>query len=290
MNLQLLLAAAITPVLVLIYYIRKKDRLQPEPAKELIKAFGFGVLSVFLSLFISIPFGIIGLYSNNVTNIFDAFRISFFGAAIPEEAAKLFCLWIFLRKNKYFDEKMDGIVYAVCVSMGFAALENIMYLLSNNNWLTVGVMRAIFSIPGHFGFGILMGYYYSLANFYPKSNNRRKYMALTFLAPVLAHCIFNTFLFTTSSTSNIILSILLVVFFILFCRTLWKDNKKRIEEHIQRDIKTMEEMELLEEIKMAQEEIKSREELSEETTVKNDNVTTTEDTTSYNSSNYTKKY
>lgn len=60
--------------------------------------------------------------------MFYAIRLSFFGAAILEESAKLFMLWLLLRKNKYFGERVDGIVYAVCVSLGFAALENVMYL------------------------------------------------------------------------------------------------------------------------------------------------------------------
>ena len=87
----------------------------------------------------------------------DSVNIAFFGAAIPEEIAKLFILWLVLRNNKFFDEKMDGIVYAVCVSLGFAALENIMYLfLHSESFITVGISRAFFAVPGHFCFGILI--------------------------------------------------------------------------------------------------------------------------------------
>ena len=119
-----LFITALLPVLVLILYINRKDKMSPEPVGQLIRAFLLGLLSAPLSFVISVPSEMIGLYSEVVATVGDALRISFFGAAIPEEAAKLFILWIVVRNNKYFDEKMDGIVYAVCVSMGFAALEN----------------------------------------------------------------------------------------------------------------------------------------------------------------------
>ena len=122
---------------------------------QMVKAFLFGVLSVPLSLCISIPFGAMGLYPAEITSAMGGIRTAFCGAAIPEEIAKFAMLWLLLRKNKYFDEKMDGIVYAVCVSLGFAALENVMYLFSNvEAFMSVGIARAIFAIPGHFCFGI----------------------------------------------------------------------------------------------------------------------------------------
>ena len=152
---------ALIPVLLLIIYINRKDKMSPEPVGQLIRAFLLGLLSAPLSFVISVPSEMIGLYSEVVATVGDALRISFFGAAIPEEAAKLFILWIVVRNNKYFDEKMDGIVYAVCVSMGFAALENVLYLVSNvEDYMSVGISRAFTAIPGHFCFGIMMGYYY----------------------------------------------------------------------------------------------------------------------------------
>lgn len=79
----------------------------------------------------SIPLGLIGVFHTEVTSILGSVSTAFFGAAIPEEIAKFFMLWLLLRKNPYFDEKMDGIVYAVCVSLGFEALENIFHTIHN---------------------------------------------------------------------------------------------------------------------------------------------------------------
>lgn len=78
-----------------------------------------------------IPLGLIGVFHTEVTSILGSVSTAFFGAAIPEEIAKFFMLWLLLRKIRYFDEKMDGIVYAVCVSLGFEALENIFHTIHN---------------------------------------------------------------------------------------------------------------------------------------------------------------
>ena len=175
METLIILLTALLLIAILVYYIYNKDKKTPEPTIQLVKAFLFGVLSVPLSLCISIPLGLIGVYLAETTSILGSVSAAFFGAAIPEEIAKFIMLWLLLRKNPYFDEKMDGIVYAVCVSLGFAALENIMYLFSDEEaYLSVGIARAIFAVPGHFCFGILMGYYYSLAKFYPKTPKKNK--------------------------------------------------------------------------------------------------------------------
>ena len=237
MDTNIIIFTALLPVAILLYHIYRKDKNSPEPTKELIKAFLLGILSIPLSFCISIPFGVIGLYNNEVTNIFDSIRLSFFGAAIPEEVAKFFILWMVLRKNPYFDEKMDGIVYAVCVSLGFAAVENIMYLFSNaERFLTVGVTRSIFSVPGHFCFGILMGYYYSLAKFYPLSPKRNK--ALILIAPILGHGIYDSILYSISVTT--IISAILMIVFLVFCIIMWRYASKRIQEHLQRDVYSQE--------------------------------------------------
>lgn len=233
MNGVFVLIAAVLPVAVLIFYIYRKDRLCPEPAGQLLKAFFFGVLSAPLSFCISVPFGYLGLYPEEPLSILGAVSASFFGAAIPEELAKLFMLWLLLRKNRYFDEKMDGIVYAVCVSLGFAALENILYLVSNyDDYIAVGISRALFSIPGHFAFGVLMGYYYSMVRFYPASPRMNRVMLV--LAPILAHGIFDSILFAIDVAPAV--TGLLVIVFLFFCHRMWKYASKRINEHLLRDM------------------------------------------------------
>lgn len=228
----IILLTALLPIAILVFYIYHKDKKSPEPTGQLIKAFLFGILSVPVSFCMSIPLGIIGLYPVEATSILGSISTAFFGAAIPEEIAKFFMLWLLLRKNPNFDEKMDGIVYAVCVSLGFAALENIMYLFSNaETYLSVGIARALFAVPGHYCFGILMGYYYSLAKFYPKAPKKNKVLIL--LAPILVHGLYDSILFIINVTPAI--SGVLMIVFLLFCHKMWKYGSKSIKEHIERD-------------------------------------------------------
>ena len=229
----IVLLAALLPVGILIFYINHKDSLSPEPTRELVKVFIMGMLSVPLSFCISVPLNLLGLYSQEPTGVLGSIALSFFGAAIPEELAKLFILWLVLRNNWCFDEKMDGIVYAVCVSLGFAAVENIMYLFSNyENFLAVGIVRALFAVPGHFCFGVLMGYYYSLAKFYPKGPKKNK--TLVVIVPIVVHGIYDSILFISDVTPAI--SGILTVVFLFFCHKMWKYGSKSINEHLQRDL------------------------------------------------------
>ncbi len=222
---------ALLPVAIWAFYIYKKDSLAPEPLNQLWDAFRYGVGACFIAILGALLFGAIGLYTDSPTTIWGAIRLSFFGAAIPEECAKLFMLWLLLRKKNYVDEWMDGIVYAVFISLGFAALENIMYIIDDEEWLRVGITRALFSIPGHFGFGILMGYYYSLAKL--SMHNVRRNRVLMLAAPILAHGAYDSILF--SIQVNPVLGLALFFLFLYICRKLWKYGKRKVNEHLERD-------------------------------------------------------
>ena len=224
------IALAVLPALILIYYTFIQDKMQREPVKMIVKGFFFGCLSAILSFAISIPSMHLGLFpdSDSASSLLDAFRISFFGAAIPEETAKLLCLWLFLRKNPYFDERMDGIVYAVCVGMGFAAFENIGYLFESSDWVATGIGRSLTAIPGHFGFAVLMGYYYSLHHFdaYKAPHAGLK----MWLYPVLAHGAYDTIAFTADVNDELAGIITIVI--LLFCFWMIKWARKSMKKHL----------------------------------------------------------
>ncbi len=226
------LIAALAPVVVLIYYIYRKDQFEKEPVKELLKAFGLGVVSTIVSLCISTPLGNLGFFPSEPYNLWGAICVSFFGAAIPEEIAKFLMLWLLVRKNKFFDEHMDGIVYAACVSLGFAGLENVLYLFSSPDWVSTGIVRALFSVPGHFFFGILMGYYYSLVRFDPLTPSINNFWVLG--APILAHGLFDTILFASGVVPESI-SVILMIAFVFFCNSLRKQASRRIRQHLIQD-------------------------------------------------------
>lgn len=188
MNTLIILTAALFPAILLWLYIWKKDA-QPEPTFWLVKAVMWGVV-------ICIPVAILEfgiqslLFSEDgepsplIGTTMDAFLV----AAIPEETFKLFALWMVLRKNPYFDEHFDGIVYAVSVGLGFAALENISYVFGDEDWLSTAIVRALLAVPGHYAFAVLMGYYYSVYHFVDRSP---KTAVCILLVPVMAHGIYD---------------------------------------------------------------------------------------------------
>ena len=223
------IALAVLPALILLFYTYQQDKMQREPIPMIAKGFGWGCLSVFCSFFISIPSMRLGLFPDSINSLWDAFRTAFFGAAIPEETAKLFCLWMFLRKNPYFDERMDGIVYAVCVGMGFAAFENIEYLFaSGTDWVTTGIGRSLTAIPGHFGFAVLMGYFFSLNHF---DKYRAPGAALKmWLYPVLAHGIYDTVAMMATVTPQ--LSGAITIAILLFCFQMVKWARQSMKKHL----------------------------------------------------------
>ena len=232
MNVLLILTVALLPVALLLLYIYKTDP-QPEPKALLAKAFFYGVLIIFPV--VVVEFCIETLLSGimSVFPFFGATLKAFLVAAIPEEGFKLLALWLLVRKNPYFDEHIDGIVYAVFVSLGFAAVENIMYLFDNQEeFVQVGVMRALLAVPGHYAFGILMGFFYSLYYFVNRSNRNKTMM---FVAPVLAHGIYDNLLFWGEVSP--ILGCIGVIAVIFFCIRMHRFCYNRIQSHKHRDEK-----------------------------------------------------
>ena len=226
MNVTILIAA-ILPAFILLFYIYRRDKYQPEPLRLLLKGFGYGILSTILVFFIPTVF----MVSMEPRSIYDSMMTAFFGAALPEETAKLIMLWWLLRKNKYYDEHIDGIVYAVCIGMGFAATENIGYLFKFQDvWQEVAVQRALLAVPGHFGFAVLMGYYYSENHF---RGVRGWQQAKVLLVPVIAHGIYDTIAFSSaiSDAFSGVLSLLLIY----FCYRMHKHGSQLISQHLQND-------------------------------------------------------
>ena len=196
MDIILLLIGAVLPAVILLFFINWQDQYKKEPMGWLWKGFGYGAAVAAIILFVSIILEIVGISTDTEEmTLGGAIRFSLFEAAIPEELLKFLFLWLLLRKNPYYDEYFDGIVYAVCVGLGFAALENIAYLIEYyDNWVTIGIMRGLISVPGHFMFAVVMGYFYAKASFGDPAQ-RKKNLALAICVPILIHALFDTILF-----------------------------------------------------------------------------------------------
>ena len=229
MSILILLAAALLPAVLLWIYIVRQEP-QPEPTGQLAKAVMYGVA-------ICIPVAILEmviqhvLFGEEPTTLFGTTIDAFFVAAFPEEIFKLLALWFLLRHNPYFDEHFDGIVYAVCVGLGFATLENVFYIFGEEeNWMSVAISRALLAVPGHYTFAVLMGYYYSIYHFVDHSP---RIAACVLLVPVLAHGIYDAL--ALSGTVNPYIGGLSSFVLIYFCVKVHKVAKSKIVAQIERD-------------------------------------------------------
>lgn len=179
-----LLILALAPVLIIAIYVYYRDKYEKEPIGLLLKALGAGILITIPILFVESFFSFL---IAGVPHKIHAFGQAFLVAGFTEELFKYLALLLLIWRNRNFNEKFDGIVYAVFISLGFAAVENILYVV--NNGADTGYIRAIVSVPGHALFGVTMGYYFGLAKFYGQYRNR--FLVRSFLYPVILHGAFD---------------------------------------------------------------------------------------------------
>lgn len=232
----IILITALLPAAILGWWIYRKDAVRPEPLKQLFSAFLYGVGSAFVAMVLAVPLTLMLGFDNieNLNTIGDALSLSLLSAAVPEEIAKLTMLWLFLRKNPYYDEYLDGIVYAACVGLGFAGTENLLYLLQSEDWITVGVVRSITAVPAHFAIACAMGYYYSKRHFGDKSTLTR----ICILAvPIIMHWIYDALAFSSAVVPA--WSLLVDALFIGLVVYLYKSTMRRIDALRKQDLANM---------------------------------------------------
>ncbi|RKM53904.1 PrsW family intramembrane metalloprotease [Butyrivibrio sp. X503] len=154
---------AVLPAAVLLYVIYKADNVEKEPFSLMALVFFLGLLTTISAMFMEQigTFLLNIVFMGNTSNLIYTFILTFFVVGVAEEGGKYFVLKKSTWNNKEFNFSFDGIVYSVCSSLGFATLENILYVVPGG--FHVGVMRAILSVPGHCIFGVFMGVYYGLA-------------------------------------------------------------------------------------------------------------------------------
>ena len=225
-----LLIASITPVLIFLYLIFKKDK-NKEPIGLLAKCFFGGFISIVIALIIAFSMTYIGTAFQSP--LFKSFYDAFFVAAIPEEFAKFIILYWIIWKSKFFDEHYDGIIYAVFVSLGFALVENIMYVSE----IRIAFWRAILAVPGHGLFAVAMGYFLSLAKFY-KQTNVQKYLVLSLVVPMGLHGTYDFLLMYVSSLTEADagFAVILLGIFTVFIIFLWRFGIKKIKIAVAKDI------------------------------------------------------
>ncbi len=175
-----ILTAAIAPAIAIMTFIYLTKRIALEPLPLIIRMFIIGAILVFPLMFIQYAFESEGFFQSH-------FLRSLFLAGLLEEFFKWFFLLFVAYRHANFDHPYDGIIYGVSVSLGFATVENIIYLFANG--IQIAMLRAIFPVSSHALFGILMGYYMGKAKFTRAS--RRLYLSISLLIPFILHSVYD---------------------------------------------------------------------------------------------------
>lgn len=170
MDIYYLMALATLPGLLITAYIYWRDRHESEPIRLLVICFIFGLLSTYPAIKME-EFGIYDLGITLGENVGVTFTFAFVVVAFSEELVKYIFLRYYIYPNKEFCEPMDGIVYAVTISMGFATLENVLYVVVRPDDIQqayqIAYSRMFTAIPAHAAFAMTMGYFVGLAKFKP---------------------------------------------------------------------------------------------------------------------------
>jgi protease PrsW len=195
-----MVAAAIAPSLLLLWLVVAADS-RPEPPSLVVTAFGLGVLCVVVALGVELTLKSIIPVAHNPWLAAD--QTGLLIAAIPEETLKISVIAAIALRVRAFDEPMDGVVYGAAVGLGFAALENLLYLMSHKDWGSVAVMRGLSSVPFHGSLGAIAGIYLARARFsgelgWPRRGrwHRPRLILMAWLIPVGLHAVFDAALFS----------------------------------------------------------------------------------------------
>jgi len=209
---------ALIPVVLLLSFLYITDRFNKEPAKLLLKLFILGFLSAAPIVLLENILSSFNIFSGIVAYAFE----SFFVAGFIEELFKRKIVLKFAYNNVAFDEKLDGIIYCAFTSLGFAAIENILYIaFQTESFTNIALTRGLLSVPAHMLFAITMGYYLSLAKF---SDNKRKkdyYMRRALIEPIILHGLYDFILMTNAN---------FLFVFIPYMFFLWFVNMKKLNK------------------------------------------------------------
>ena len=232
-----LLLAAILPVMGLCYFVYKKDN-NKEPMDLLMKLIAYGCL-------IAIPVIVVELALNGITDtdkdtsLISIFIKTFIGVALAEEGFKWLAVKFKAYNSREFDEIYDIVVYSVFVSLGFAGLENVLYVFVGG--FGVAILRAILSVPGHACFGVMMGYYLSRAKVASISNNNGLYVkniVLSLLIPMLFHTMYDALLtwYTNAKMDWIILAFLLFDIIMVAACFITVNRTSRVQQNLNENL------------------------------------------------------
>src|ERR1700734_1559297 len=153
--------AAIAPALLILWLVIAADE-RPGPAPRIWTAFVLGAASISLLGVVRAPF--LRLLSAPEDPWVAQALHSLFGVALPEETVKILVIVAVSARRARFADPMDTVVYGAAAGLGFAAYENLAYLVQHQEiWRSLAALRSVLTVPFHGALGIIAGAYMVLA-------------------------------------------------------------------------------------------------------------------------------
>lgn len=204
----ILIILSLAPVVFLLWYFDRLDK-NKEKRSFLFKIFLWGVFVTFIAGGVEV---LLDMYLLDIFYypIAKLIIVAFVFTALVEEALKY---WVVKRKaynHPAFNEYYDGIVYAVVASLGFAALENVFYVIEGGYY--VAVIRAVLAVPAHALFGAFMGYYIGLARFERDKEKGKKLLFKGLLLAVFFHGLYDVLLMSETGFAIFVIPLVLAMY------------------------------------------------------------------------------
>lgn len=177
----LVLSAAIAPGLALLSYFYLRNQMSTEPRKTLLQSFIYGAIITFPIMFIQYVMKEEGILSNVYCSEV------LFSSSI-EEFFKWIVIFALIYNHVEFDDPYDGLLYGASTSLGFATVENVIYLFTFG--IDTAFIRAILPVSSHALFGVVMGYYFGKSKF-ARDNKKKEYLFISLIMPILLHIMYN---------------------------------------------------------------------------------------------------
>ena len=221
-----LIYLALAPCLVLALFIYWRDKHEKEPIPVLLLCCVFGVVCAFpAGYWNSFMFLAMGYDLGGQNGRLSSFFAAFFVVGIGEETCKFIPLMLYAYRRPSFNEPFDGIVYAVMVSLGFAAIENVDYVLEGG--MGVAFLRALTAVPMHTAFAVVMGYYVGLAKLRGETKMFSGYSLRGLLCAAALHGAYDFFLFQDDSVLLTLLVFPLMILALVVCIKAMKRHSAR---------------------------------------------------------------
>lgn len=203
----MLFLLSLIPVAGLLVFIYFNDKKEKEPFGLLVALFFAGMGTVVTAVISEVVCDFILNLVIPIDTVPGAILSAMAVVAPAEEMGKFLILWLITWKNKHFNYSYDAIVYAVFVSLGFAALENITYVFDNG--IGTAFMRMVTAVPGHACFAVFMGFFFSRAKYAALTGKKKKcamHILLSMFMPIITHGVYDAILMGGEATGEDLLT------------------------------------------------------------------------------------